>query len=204
MPVRFDRNSSQGQRNRSLVKILGGLAVTGVVLGLSVGLLGAGFVNALGISGSDTPVVASAPAETKKPAEPSATATPSSPPPKTKPTTASPPPKTKPTTASPPPKTKPPRQKKPDEQGAELVVTPTNASPGSRISMTGTVPGVAPGTSLQVQRLEGGAWTDFPVSVTVAADGTFSTYIITDRTGAAWFRLSNGTDSTPRARVRIG
>jgi len=182
MPVRFDRNSSQGQRNRSLVKILGGLAVTGVVLGLFVGLLGAGFVNALGISGSDTPVVASAPAETKKPAKPSATAT----------------------TSSPPPKTKPPRQKKPDEQGAELVVTPTNASPGSRISMTGTVPGVAPGTSLQVQRLEGGAWTDFPVSVTVAAGGTFSTYIITDRTGAAWFRLSNGTDSTPRARVRIG
>jgi len=193
MPVRFDRNSSQGQRNRSLVKILSGLAVTGVVLGLFVGLLGAGFVNALGISGSDAPVVASAPAETKKPAEPSATAT-----------TSSPPPKTKPTTASPPPKTKPPRQKNPDEQGAELVVTPTNASPGSRISMTGTVPGVAPGTSLQVQRLEGGAWTDFPVSVTVAADGTFSTYIITDRTGAAWFRLSNGTDSTPRARVRIG
>ena len=193
MPVRFDRNSSQGQRNRSLVKILGGLAVTGVVLGLFVGLLGAGFVNALGISGSDTPVVASAPAETKKPAKPSATAT-----------TSSPPPKTKPTTASPPPKTKPPRQKKPDEQGAELVVSPTSASPGSRISMTGTVPGVGPGTSLQVQRLEGGEWTDFPVSVTVAADGTFSTYIITDRTGAAWFRLASGSDATPRVRVRIG
>jgi len=84
------------------------------------------------------------------------------------------------------------------------VVSPTSASPGSRISMTGTVPGVGPGTSLQVQRLEGGEWTDFPVSVTVAADGTFSTYIITDRTGAAWFRLASGSDATPRVRVRIG
>jgi hypothetical protein len=58
---------------------------------------------------------------------------------------------------------------------------------------------------LQVQRKEGGSWSDFPVSVTVS-DGRFSTYVQTGRSGPNRFRVRD-TDSkrvSNPVTVRVG
>ncbi len=44
------------------------------------------------------------------------------------------------------------------------------------------------GAILQVQRLEDGTWADFPVTMSVGG-GTFSTYVLTGRTGENTFRV---------------
>lgn len=69
-----------------------------------------------------------------------------------------------------------------------LQAFPLEASAGERITMTGVYP-AGEGATLQVQRFEG-AWTDFPVSVTVSG-GMYSTYILTSRTGEARFRVTD-------------
>ena len=69
-----------------------------------------------------------------------------------------------------------------------LRVEPTSVGPGERITLTGDYPD-GNGALLQVQRLEG-AWTDFPVTMSVGG-GRFSTYITTSRTGDARFRVTD-------------
>ena len=49
------------------------------------------------------------------------------------------------------------------------------------------------GAILQVQRMESGAWSDFPVTMSVSG-GTFATYVQTSRTGPNKFRVVD-TDS---------
>ena len=44
------------------------------------------------------------------------------------------------------------------------------------------------GASLQIQRREGGTWTDFPVTATVRGE-SFETWIQTSRTGEQVFRV---------------
>lgn len=61
-----------------------------------------------------------------------------------------------------------------------------------RIDLTGVYPG-GEGAVLQVQRLDGGHWEDFPVTAAVSG-GTFSTYVQTGRSGLQQFRVRD-TDS---------
>ncbi len=68
-----------------------------------------------------------------------------------------------------------------------LRVSPSRVATGQRIDLRGTYPGGA-GSVLQVQRKEGGAWADFPVSFSVGTD-SFTTYITTSRTGRAMLRV---------------
>ena len=68
-----------------------------------------------------------------------------------------------------------------------LFVAPQRVGPGERINFNG-VYGDGEGATLQIQRREDGAWTDFPVSATVRG-GSFSTWIQTSRTGEAQFRV---------------
>jgi hypothetical protein len=85
-----------------------------------------------------------------------------------------------------------------------LDASPGKVSAGQRINLTGTYPG-GDGTRLQVQRLEGGAWTDFPVGVTVHGR-RFATYVLTSHTGVNRFRVldtTTGRHSDP-VRVRVG
>jgi hypothetical protein len=68
-----------------------------------------------------------------------------------------------------------------------LFVAPQSVPAGGRINFNGVYDG-AEGATLQVQRRENGAWTDFPVTATVRG-GSFETWIQTSRTGRTEFRV---------------
>lgn len=73
-----------------------------------------------------------------------------------------------------------------------LSASQTAVSQMDRIDLTGTFPG-GEGAVLQVQRLEGGTWEDFPVTVSVSNE-TFATYVQSGDTGPTKFRVKD-TDS---------
>jgi hypothetical protein len=81
--------------------------------------------------------------------------------------------------------TKKPRQH--PRTGIRLTASPDQASTYQRVNLTGTYPSGA-GATLQVQRLEGGNWVDFPTSASVSG-GSFSTYVETGRSGPNKFRV---------------
>lgn len=76
---------------------------------------------------------------------------------------------------------------KPRSKGITLFVAPQQVNPGARINFNGVYPG-GEGASLQVQRRDGGSWTDFPVTASVRG-GSFETWIMTSRTGKTKFRM---------------
>lgn len=77
--------------------------------------------------------------------------------------------------------------KKPKKAKVTLFAAPQNVAPGERINLNGVyVQGG--GATLQVQRRDGGSWTDFPVTATVRG-GSFETWIQTSRTGDQVFRV---------------
>jgi len=71
----------------------------------------------------------------------------------------------------------------------EIVLSATQQSvtPMQQIDLTGTYPG-GEGAILQVQRFENGAWSDFPVTMSVSG-GTFATIVRTGQVGANQFRV---------------
>lgn len=94
-------------------------------------------------------------------------------------------------------------KKKKPRSVISLSASPLEVSRMERIYLTGTFPG-GEGASLQVQRMEDG-WTDFPVSASVSG-GTFSTYVMTGRSGENRFRVvdpASGKKSNP-VKVRVG
>jgi hypothetical protein len=76
--------------------------------------------------------------------------------------------------------------------GISLSAAQQSVSPMQQIDLTGTYP-AGEGAILQVQRMENGAWSDFPVTMSVSG-GTFATYVQTSRTGPNQFRVVD-TDS---------
>jgi hypothetical protein len=68
-----------------------------------------------------------------------------------------------------------------------LSATQQSVSPMQQIDLTGTYEG-GEGAILQVQRLEGGTWSDFPVTMSVSG-GTFATYVQTGNVGPNQFRV---------------
>jgi hypothetical protein len=68
-----------------------------------------------------------------------------------------------------------------------LSASPLEVSPMERIYLSGTYPG-GEGKSLQVQRSQGSGWTDFPTSTSVSG-GSFSSYVMTGRSGKNRFRV---------------
>ena len=72
-------------------------------------------------------------------------------------------------------------------EGISLSATQQSVSPMQQIDLTGTYQ-AGEGAILQVQRFENGAWSDFPVTMSVSG-GTFATYVQTSRTGANEFRV---------------
>ncbi|MDO9378959.1 MAG: hypothetical protein Q7T56_08910 [Nocardioidaceae bacterium] len=165
-----------GRRNQLLAKVVVGLVVVGAAIGIFVGMVSATVLDAVGIRATEpTPTAAAS-------ASPTPSAAPTS-----APTTAA-------TTEAPAPEPTP-----------QIEVSPQDASPGERITFTGSFPDLDGGTTLQVQRREGGEWTDFPVDARTRDDGTFSTYILTSRTGEQQFRLeAAGGTATPPVTVTIG
>ena len=80
-----------------------------------------------------------------------------------------------------------------------LSAAQLSVSAMQQIDLTGTYP-TGEGAILQVQRLEGGRWTDFPVTVSVSGQ-TFSTYVQTSQPGPNKFRVKD-TDS-PRVSNEV-
>lgn len=84
-----------------------------------------------------------------------------------------------------------PASESPSESASDtalsLDVSPKQVGVSQRINLTGSYRG-GDNVTLQIQRLEAGTWTDFPVTVDVTA-GTFQTWIQTSRTGEQTFRV---------------
>jgi hypothetical protein len=77
-------------------------------------------------------------------------------------------------------------------EGISLTAVQQSVSPMQQIDLTGTYQ-AGEGAILQVQRFENGAWSDFPVTMSVVG-GTFGTYVQTSRVGPNKFRVVD-TDS---------
>lgn len=73
------------------------------------------------------------------------------------------------------------------DDGISLSAGQTSVSPMGQIDLTGTYP-TGEGAVLQVQRLDGETWVDFPVTAPVS-NQTFATYVETGRTGENTFRV---------------
>ena len=78
-------------------------------------------------------------------------------------------------------------ESKPPRSVISLSASPVEVSRMERIYLTGTYPG-GEGASLQVQRLSGTTWQDFPTSASVSG-GTFSGYVMTGQSGLNKFRV---------------
>lgn len=88
-----------------------------------------------------------------------------------------------------------------------LTTSSSRVPPGQRFDLTGQIPGLKAGASLQVQVKDGkNPWMDFPVTATVREGGKFATEIYTTRTGTRTFRLieKSSGKSTPNLKVKIG
>lgn len=90
---------------------------------------------------------------------------------------------------------------KPRRSGITLFVAPQQVSPGQRINFNGVYEG-ADGATLQVQRRDGGSWTDFPVTASVRG-GSFETWIQTSRTGPSRFRMFDEAAGKKSNVVRV-
>jgi hypothetical protein len=81
-----------------------------------------------------------------------------------------------------------------------LSAEQTSISPSEQFDMTGRLEPAVGGVELIVERsLDGGEWGPFPdaddpVTVTTDDDGTFSTYVVTGRTGKNQFRMVGEVD----------
>jgi len=73
----------------------------------------------------------------------------------------------------------------------QLDASPLRTGAMQRVNLTGTYRG-SDNVTLQVQRLEGGRWSDFGVGATVRV-GTYTTYVLTGRTGENRFRMHDPT-----------
>jgi hypothetical protein len=87
------------------------------------------------------------------------------------------------------------------DTGISLSASQTAVTPMEQIDLTGVYPG-GEGAILQVQRLEGGKWQDFPVTVPVSNE-TFATYIQTSQTGVNRFRVIDTDSGATSNEVRV-
>ena len=82
---------------------------------------------------------------------------------------------------------KKPKARKRSDGPLQLEISPVTARPMERVNLTGRYQG-ADNLTLQVQRFEDGAWSDFGVTATVRV-GTYATYVQTGRVGEQRFRM---------------
>ena len=82
-----------------------------------------------------------------------------------------------------------------------LQVFPQQVAPSQRINLTGLYTG-GEGAQVQVQRFEGGSWSDFPVTASVSG-GQFSTYVTTTHTGPQRLRVADKASHRISNAVRV-
>jgi hypothetical protein len=87
------------------------------------------------------------------------------------------------------------------QRSIQLTASPAAAGTYDRINLVGSYPG--PGApTLQVQRLEGSQWVDFPTTASVSG-GQFSTYIETGHTGLNMIRVLDPSTGRSSNVVKI-
>ena len=86
-------------------------------------------------------------------------------------------------------------------EAISLAATQQSVSPMQQIDLTGTYQS-GEGAILQVQRMENGRWSDFPVTMSVSG-GTFATYVQTSRTGPNKFRVIDTDTQTTSNEVSV-
>jgi hypothetical protein len=192
--VNLDTEDPVGARNRAILFGLVTLVVLGIVIGLSVGIIGSRAVDSTGLDDVRAPNNPAGPTDdpiedfTAGPTPTEDTFEPATP--------------DEPTETTEPSPTEPSKTRDPRE--ATLNASPLQANTSEQVSLTGRFPGLGAGILLQVQRREGGVWTDFPVTMTTDHGGVYSTWIITGHTGANRFRIKSETGvSTPTVIVQI-
>jgi len=81
----------------------------------------------------------------------------------------------------------------------------TSVAAMEQIQLTGTYP-AGEGKVVQVQRFEDGQWVDFSTVDAVVSGGTFSTYVLTARTGKNKFRVrdTDSEDVSNEVEVQVG
>ena len=90
------------------------------------------------------------------------------------------------------------------ERAYTLTASPESVAAYERINLVGTYEGTGAPTTVQVQRLEGKTWVDFPVTASVV-DGRFATYILTGVVGLNRFRVQDTSGQTSNVvSVAIG
>lgn len=96
------------------------------------------------------------------------------------------------------------REPEPDPSEGTLSASTTSAAAYEPLTLSGTFPGAA-GSTLQVERLEGGSWVAFPTTATADGSGSFSTYVELGQPGENLMRVTlPGTDrSTPTVAITI-
>ena len=101
------------------------------------------------------------------------------------------------------PSADPTKSEKPRKQ-ITLSAAATSAGPMETFNLTGVYPG-GEGAILQVQRFEGGAWTDFNATASVS-DETFQIPIQTSQPGTNRFRVldTDGGLESNEVRITIG
>src|SRR5690242_7664599 len=61
---------------------------------------------------------------------------------------------------------------------------------GAKVRYFGKTTGIAKNTTVQVQRLDGKKWVNFPATTKVTSKGTYSVYVKTSRVGKNYFRVA--------------
>lgn len=171
---------SAAARTNAFVRLALWFVAAGVVIGLSVGLLGSRAVGSLGLDQVNLPPIVA---------------------PSAAPTTAPP-------TEEPSPEpTEPADSEEPAKP--TFSVDSAQVAPGDRFRISGTFPDVPAGTVLDVEvRDEGqGEYESFAgVTTTVKDDGSYTTVLYTSRTGAREFRvrIKDSDTVSPSAKITIG
>ena len=195
----------QDWRDR-IVGALGAVVIVALAIGAIIGVLTYTVVRATGLDSSGS----SGSAATPPPAQQSA-----APPPKR---SATPSPTPTPTSTSPTPKApathKPAKAAKPTHHrhrhhhhalrrahALTLSASPRHVRAMGRVNLYGSYPGHN-GSRLAVQRLEGGHWSGFPVSVTVRG-GHFRTWVASGRHGVNKYRVVNPATHAASGTVSV-
>lgn len=99
---------------------------------------------------------------------------------------------------------KPEKSKSPAKPSKKISLSAgqTSVSPMEQIDLTGVYPG-GEGAILQVQRFEGGGWTNFPASPVSVSNQTFSTYVQTGQPGVQRFRMLDTGSGKPSNQVKV-
>lgn len=79
----------------------------------------------------------------------------------------------------------------------------TTAKAWAKVSFSGKTTGIAANSVVQVQRLQGGKWVNFPATTKVTSKATYSVWVQSGRLGVNKFRVVTAKAASPAVAVTI-